>query len=81
MGSWNSEWEFEYPAITGPPTTGKESRGGQEVWYIIIKPKEEKKKVLGLFGGSERGKKVDMPSREVATNLARTIENIRTDVS
>ena len=78
LGTWNTDWEFEYPAITGPPPTGKDRLNGVDAWYVIIKPKEERKKVLGLFGGSEGGKKVFVSSREMAQKLARVIEGLRT---
>ncbi len=96
LGTWSVDWEFEYSAITGPPPTGKETKGGgggggsghsgdpgsggaQESWYLIIKPKEERRKVMGLFGGSESGKKVFVQSRESARRLARVIEGLRTN--
>jgi hypothetical protein len=48
------------------------------VWFIIIKPREERRKVFGLFGGGETGKKVFLPCRDRARQLARTIEDYRT---
>ena len=79
LGNWTIDFEFAYNDITGPPPTGKErNENGKDVWYIIIKPKaEERPKMFGLFGSSERGKKVYMPSREVAQNMARVIEEHR----
>ena len=77
MGTWTIDWEFEYGAITGPPPTGKDELNGVPQWYIIIKPVDEKKKVFGLFGGTERGKKVFMPNRESAQKCARIIEDLR----
>ena len=78
LGSWSVDWEFEFSEITGPPPTGKEVKGVQEQWYLIIKPKEERRRVMGLFGGGESGKKVFVRSRDSAQRLARVIENIRT---
>ncbi len=78
LGTWSMDWEFEFAAITGPPPTGNERKAnGGERWYIIIKPKEEKRKVLGLFGGGETGKKLFVQSRESARKLARVIEDLR----
>ncbi len=76
LGTWNVDWEFELGAIVGPPPVGSddERRG----WYFIIRPVEERKKVLGLFGGSESGKKVFLNNRDTVRNLVRIIEDLRT---
>ena len=78
LGTYGVEWEFMYPNITGPPSVGEEN--GQ--CYIIIKPKEDSKgrKVFGLFKSTETGKKVFLNSREIATRLARIIENLRINI-
>ena len=77
MGSWSVEWQFEFSAITGPPSVQQEGRR----WYLIISPKEEKKKtMLGMFGGPS-GKKVFLPegaTKESAQFMARVIEDLRT---
>jgi vacuolar protein sorting-associated protein 13A/C len=75
LGTWTVDWEFEYSAIEGPPPTGMEDGGG---WYLVIKPREERKRVLGFFGGGDRGKKVFVTGRDVARNMARVIESMRT---
>ena len=76
LGSWTVDWEYSYAEITGPPPCGQEMG---DRWYIVIKPKEEKKGGLfGVFGGQNSGKKVFVTSREAARSLARTIESIRT---
>ena len=76
LGNWSIEWEFSFGAISGPPPCGKEDNSDQ--WYIIIKPKEEKRKIFGLFGGGESGKKVFVSCRDRARQLARIIEELRT---
>lgn len=76
MGSWSVDWEFEFLAITGPPIV---ERDGNR-WYLTILPKDERKKVLGLFGGSS-GKKIFLPegsNKESAQFMARVIEDLRT---
>ena len=76
LKNWCLEWEYEYNALAGPQSTGKED--GTPYWYIIMKPKEEKKGVFGgLFGGGEQGKKVIVTTRGVAQRLARVIEDLR----
>lgn len=78
LGSWSIDWEYLYNDITGPPPVGAESNN--TVWYIVIKPKEERRRgVFGLFGGGESGRKVYVHSRNGAQNLARIIENLRTE--
>ncbi len=79
LGSWNVDWEFEYAAITGPPPVGKDDDGDDQ-WYLIIKPRVERK-VLGLFSHGETGKKILVGSRDAARRLARTIEDLRTSKS
>jgi hypothetical protein len=76
LGNWSIDWEFTFSEITGPPSCGKDDNSDK--WYIIIKPREEKRKVFGLFGGGESGKKVFLPSRDRARHLARIIEELRT---
>jgi hypothetical protein len=76
LGTWSIAWEFTYAEITGPPSCGKDDNS--DMWYIIIKPREEKRKVFGLFGGGESGKKVYLPCRERARLLARIVEELRT---
>lgn len=76
MGSWSVDWEFEFQAITGPPIV---ERDGNR-WYLTILPKDERKKVLGLFGG-QTGKKIFLPegsTKDSAQFMARVIEDLRT---
>merc|ERR1711874_507248 len=76
MGSWSLEWQFEFVSITGPPTVYQEGSR----WYLIILPKDERKKVLGMFGGTS-GKKIFLPegsTKESAQFMARVIEDLRT---
>jgi len=78
LGTWNTDWDFELSAIVSPPPTGRDGGNGQpEAWYIVLKPREERKKVLGLFGGGEGGKKVFLPNRETVQRLARIIRDLR----
>lgn len=72
------EWEFEFHEIIGPPPCGVDDATGK--WYIIIKPEEKKRKVFGLFGGGETGKKIYVKSREETRQLARIIEDLRTQI-
>lgn len=85
LGNWTSEWEFSYPAITGPPSVAFEDSNNS--WYIVIKPKEDEKAgskrgfggaFVGLFSSGPTGKKVFVQSKEAARNLARVIEQLRT---
>ena len=75
MGIWSVDWEFTLPEITGPPAVENEN-SEDEMWYLYIKPKEEKKKTLGMFGGNSQ-KKVTMPNRQAAKELASKIEEAR----
>ena len=76
LGQWAVDWEFTFSEITGPPPVEKDTFS--DTWYLIIRPKEEKRKVLGLFGGVT-GKKITMANRDQARNLARIIEKLRSD--
>ena len=75
LGTWSIDWEFALPDITGPPPVETDEYA-QSIFYLCIKPKEERKKRLGLFGGSA-GKRVIMPSRQAARLMANTIEDLR----
>ena len=74
MGIWSIDWEFSLPEITGPPAV--ENDDSEDTWYLYIRPKDEKKKTLGMFGGNSQ-KKVTMPSRQSAKELATKIEDAR----
>jgi len=75
FGSWGVDWEYSLPEITGPPAVENDT-SAPEVWYLYIKPKEERKRTLGVFGGNTQ-KKVTMPSRQAAKELANKIEDAR----
>ena len=48
----------------------------EDKWYLYIKPKDERKKTLGIFGGNTQ-KKVTMNNRFEAKDLANKIEETR----
>ena len=90
MGNWSIEWDYSLPDITGPPAVENDnSRAdnginqsrvptdqGHCMAYLYIKPKEERKKTLGMFGGNTQ-KKVTMPNRHTAKDFANKIEEAR----
>ena len=75
FGSWGVDWEYSLPEITGPPAVENDT-SAPDVWYLYIKPKEERKRTLGVFGGNTQ-KKITMPSRQAAKELANKIEEAR----
>ena len=75
LGNWGIDWEYTLPEITGPPAVENDN-SSPGVWYLYIKPKEERKKTLGVFGGNTQ-KKVTMPNRLAAKELANKIEEAR----
>ena len=75
MGNWSIDWEYSLPEITGPPAVENDNDEDHK-WYLYIKPKEEKKRTLGVFGGNTQ-KKVTMPNRHAAKELANKIEEAR----
>ena len=90
MGNWSNEWSYNLPEITGPPAVeddntrvnngvnGPRSSADQESSraYLYIKPREERKKTLGVFGGNTQ-KKVTMDNRHTAKEFANKIEEAR----
>ena len=75
LGNWGIDWEYTLPEITGPPAVENDMTD-TDVWYLYIKPKEERKKTLGVFGGNTQ-KKITMPNRHAAKELANKIEEAR----
>ena len=69
LGNWTVSWEFQYEELMfGPPTVDHDDMKP----CLMIQPRDPKKKVLGLFGGVTT-KKINMPDKETARNLARII--------
>ena len=73
MGIWNIDWEYTLQEITGPPALENDE---EDKWYLYIKPKDERKKTLGIFGGNTQ-KKVTMNNRFEAKDVANKIEETR----
>jgi len=78
LGNWAVEWEFLYKELSKsePPTVEKDAT--DDSWHLIVRPMEVRRKVLGLFGGMS-GKRIDMPSKHAAQNMARIILQLQRD--